>query len=167
MQRTFALFAFTAMLAMTAQATAHDHAHGKGPLAASAQSAGFGNTGQAKDISRVVEVDMRDTMRFAPDKLTFNAGETVRLHLRNTGALMHEFVLGTQQEILEHRDMMRTMPTMKHDDANAVSVAPGGTADLIWRFDRSGTFEYACLIPGHWEAGMRGTIAVNTPLQHR
>ena len=85
----------------------------------------------------------------------------MHLHISNRGKLLHEFVLGTQEEIDEHAEMMRQMPGMKHADASSVGVAPGKTADIIWKFTASGKFVYACLVPGHREAGMLGTITVN------
>lgn len=84
----------------------------------------------------------------------------MRLHIVNDGKLAHEFVLGTRQEIDEHARMMRKMPDMDHHDPGAVRLAPGQSADLLWQFDRAGEFAYACLIPGHREAGMRGKVVV-------
>jgi uncharacterized cupredoxin-like copper-binding protein len=144
-----------------AVAISHGHEPGKSGIATPASRTEYGSPGNAKEVTRVVELSLRDTMRIEPGRLSVKQGETLRLRIRNKGAVAHEFVLGTQKEILEHRDMMRTMPTMKNDEANAVSVAPGSTAELVWRFDKPGTFLYACLIPGHWEAGMQGTVTVN------
>ena len=145
----------------------HEPASGTSSKAAAAEETEYGMAGNARDAKRIIEISLLDTMRISPDHLGFKQGETVRLRIRNTGAVAHEFVLGTQKEILEHRDMMRTMPTMKSDEANAVGVTPGGTADLIWRFSKPGAFLYACLIPGHWEAGMQGTITVTAPAKPR
>jgi uncharacterized cupredoxin-like copper-binding protein len=123
----------------------------------------FGQPGAAKDVSRTVAIAMNDTMRFQPDKLNFNRGETVRLRIGNTGKLPHEFVLGTKAEIAEHAAMMRKHPGMIHADANAARLAPGKQADVIWKFSKAGTFFFACLVPGHWEAGMQGTVTVAEP----
>jgi len=49
---------------------------------------------------------------------------------------------------------------MEHTDPNRLSVDPGKTGTLVWQFTRAGTFDFACLQPGHFEAGMRGKIAV-------
>ena len=144
-----------------------EHAQGKSAKTAATQSTEFGSPGNARDVSRIIELSLRDTMRIEPNRLSALQGETWRLRIRNTGAVAHEFVLGTQAEIIEHRDMMRTMPAMMHDDANAVSVAPGATAELIWRFSKPGTFLYACLVPGHWEAGMQGTVTVSATARPR
>ena len=161
-------YALTLLLVLALGTTAaqigfsHEHGQGKSAVAAANTATGFGSPGNAKDVSRDIELSLRDTMRIEPAQLSVKQGETLRLRIRNTGAVPHEFVLGTQEEIIEHRDMMRKMPTMMHNDANAVSVAPGRTADLIWRFSKPGTFLYACLVPGHWEAGMQGTVTVST-----
>lgn len=151
-----------ALLAGAQGAWAHDdkqHAQGAAHSAAP-QAGSFGQPGTAKNVTRTVAIHMTDTMRFTPGALTFKRGETVRLHIVNDGKLPHEFILGTRQEIAEHTDMMRRMPGMVHADANAVSVAPGKSADSVWKFSVAGTFLYACLVPGHHEAGMQGIVTV-------
>jgi uncharacterized cupredoxin-like copper-binding protein len=120
----------------------------------------FGQPGKARDVSRTVTVTLRDAMRFEPAALRFTRGQTVRFHVINPGELPHEFVLGTREEITEHAKEMRAMPNMTHTDPNAVRVEPGQSADLIWRFSVAGQFLYSCLLPGHWEAGMQGTVTV-------
>ena len=145
----------------------HGHASGKRGRTAAIPTTEFGSPGKAKDVTRTVEVSLQDTMRIEPNELNVQQGQTLRLRIRNTGAVAHEFVLGTPKEIIEHREMMDKMPTMKNDEANAVSVAPGGTKDLIWRFSKPGMFLYACLITGHWEAGMGGTVTVSAATMSR
>jgi uncharacterized cupredoxin-like copper-binding protein len=51
---------------------------------------------------------------------------------------------------------------MEHDDPNAIRLAPGKTGDIVWSFANTGTFQFACLIPGHMEAGMHGPIHVQS-----
>ena len=87
-------------------------------------------------------------------------GEQVRFRLRNEGALEHEFLLGTAAEIDEHADLMKAMPDIAHNEPNARRVKPKVSGDLVWRFTTAGTFEFACLIPGHREGGMAGKILV-------
>jgi len=147
--------------AMTQAVSGHEPASQNTSMTAAAKETGYGTPGNARDAKRTVDISLLDTMRIQPAQLAVRQGETVRLRIRNTGAVAHEFVLGSKDEIIEHRDMMRRMPTSMHNDANAVSVAPGGTAELIWRFSKPGTFLYACLVPGHWEAGMQGTVTVS------
>ena len=100
------------------------------------------------------------TMKFTPDRLDVKKGEQVRFVLENKGTLPHEFRLAIVEDNDEHAKMMREMPDMKHHEANAVSLAPGKSTEMLWRFTRAGNFEFACLIPGHREAGMHGTVAV-------
>jgi len=165
MNRALPFFVLGILLAQAG--LCHEHEQGKSDHATATHATEFGSAGYAKDVTRVVELSLRDTMRIEPNQLSVQQGETLRLRIRNKGAVAHEFVLGTQKEIIEHRDMMRTMPAMMHDDANAVSVAPGRTAELIWRFSKTGRFLYACLVPGHWEAGMQGTVTVNAVTRPR
>ena len=80
--------------------------------------------------------------------------------LRNSGELDHEFVMATTGENLKHADAMKRSPDMEHDDPNARKLAPKETGEVIWKFSKAGEFEYACLIPGHREAGMIGAVVV-------
>ena len=122
-----------------------------------------GVPGDAKKPARTVTVVMSDgdgAMKFSPDRLAIKKGEQVRFIIRNEGALKHEFTLASVKDNDEHAEMMKKFPDMEHDDPNAKSVDPGKTAEILWRFTKIGTFEFACLIPGHREAGMHGSITV-------
>ncbi len=127
----------------------------------------FGKPGELKDVTKTIEVSMGDNMRFTPDKITVKQGETVRFVVKNTGSGPHEMILGTADELREHAEMMKKMPNMKHSDPSMVRVEAGNTGEIIWNFDLAGEFQFACLIPGHSEAGMKGVLVVNassTPL---
>lgn len=147
--------------ALAAPVFAHDQKHEMAGMATPAEA--FGQPGVAKNVTRTIAIAMTDAMRFNPDSLTFQRGETVRLRIANTGKLEHEFVLGTQAEIDEHAKLMRQMPGMVHADASSARVKPGQSADIVWQFSRTGKFLYACLIPGHREAGMSGRVTVTEP----
>jgi uncharacterized cupredoxin-like copper-binding protein len=127
--------------------------------------AGFsaGEPGNPKRPARVVQVVMREgdgKMLFIPDRVEVKRGEQIRFVLRNNGELEHEFVLATAEENLKHAEEMKKHPDMEHDDPNAKRVKPKKRDELIWRFTKRGTFEFGCLIPGHREAGMLGTVVV-------
>jgi uncharacterized cupredoxin-like copper-binding protein len=122
-----------------------------------------GEPGNPKKPARTVTVIMSDgdgTMKFVPDRVAVKKGEQVRFIVQNKGALKHEFTLASVQDNNKHAELMKTFPDMEHDDPNAKSVDPGKTAEILWRFSKAGTFEFACLIPGHREAGMHGTVTV-------
>lgn len=119
-----------------------------------------GAPGKVADVSRVVEVSMADTMRFAPSAITVKKGQTVRFVVKNQGQVKHEMVLGSPAELKEHAQMMQKMPGMEHADANTVALDAGKTGELIWHFTQAGTVDFACLQPGHFEAGMRGAVTV-------
>src|SRR5512134_237637 len=123
--------------------------------------ASIGKPGDPGKVTRDVEVEMSDAMRFKPESIQVKRGETIRFIVRNTGKLKHEMVLGTIKELKEHAELMRKFPEMEHADPNQVSVEPGKTGELVWQFDRTGTFDFACLVPGHFEAGMVGKIRVS------
>jgi uncharacterized cupredoxin-like copper-binding protein len=121
----------------------------------------LGKPGDAKMVSRTIEVGMGDDMRFQPANIKVKKGETIKFVVKNNGRLKHEMVLGSMKEFKEHAAHMRKLSEMEHDDPNAVSVEPGKTGELIWKFTRAGTFDFACLQPGHFEAGMVGKVIVS------
>ncbi len=100
------------------------------------------------------------TMSFAPGRIAVSKGEQIRLVMRNAGELRHELVLDSAEGNLKHKAAMAQNPDMTHEEPNGRVLEPKATAELVWRFTSSGTFEYACLIPGHYEAGMKGVVVV-------
>ncbi|SDY87295.1 Uncharacterized copper-binding protein, cupredoxin-like subfamily [Collimonas sp. OK242] len=123
-------------------------------------AAALGKPGVAGKVSKTMNVDMNDTMRFTPATISVKRGETVKFIVRNSGNIKHEMVLGSVKELKEHAALMAKFPEMEHSDPNQVSVEPGKTGELIWEFSKAGTFDFACLQAGHFEAGMRGNIIV-------
>jgi uncharacterized cupredoxin-like copper-binding protein len=104
---------------------------------------------------------MSDQMRFSPEEIQVRQGETIRFLLINAGTVKHEMVLGRRQELEAHAALMRKFPMMEHDHANQASVGPNASGEIVWHFTAGGTFDFACLQPGHFEAGMRGKIIVD------
>ena len=119
-----------------------------------------GQPGKASRVTRTIRLQALDTMRYAPEKLTVKAGQTVRFIAANAGQIKHEFVIGNAEEQRQHAAMMKKMPDMKHDERNAVSLEPGETKELIWQFSHPPKVEIACHLPGHYEAGMRAIVTV-------
>ncbi|QJW84488.1 cupredoxin family protein [Ramlibacter terrae] len=120
----------------------------------------FGQEGDPKRVTRTIRVGMNDRMRFDPATINVRKGETVRFVVANRGAVLHEMVLGTAQALKEHAEMMKKHPGMEHDEPSMAHVKPGATGDIVWQFTQSGEFQFACLVPGHFEAGMVGTLVV-------
>lgn len=141
------------------------HAHGDD---APAQNAGpvqreqtaWGIGGDAASVRRTVEIRMLDTMRYTPDRIDVQEGETIRLVMINTGQTRHELVIGTKKGLERHAALMQKFPNMEHEEPYMAHVAPGTTGEIIWTFNRAGDFDFGCLMPGHYEAGMAGTIHV-------
>ncbi|MCE0505941.1 cupredoxin family protein [Roseivivax sp. GX 12232] len=154
--RQFALSTALLGLAGTAFAAGSgDHSHGDMPA---------GQPGAAAEVTRTIEIRMIETaggMGYEPGALEVEAGETVRLAVTNAGALEHELVLGTEASNRAHMAEMAEMPDMEHDDPNALRLDPGESGEIVWTFTDEGTFQFACLIPGHMEAGMHGPVTVN------
>lgn len=128
--------------------------------ATQAEQKEFGIAGDPAKVTRTIKLSMTDNMRFTTRKLRIRQGDTVKFVITNRGAMQHEMVLGTAMALLEHAEMMRNFPNMEHDEPHMAHVGPGKTEEMVWTFNRPGDFEYACLIAGHFEAGMVGKIAV-------
>jgi uncharacterized cupredoxin-like copper-binding protein len=137
-------------------------AHGDGRHAAKQvkEQKPWGIAGERSAAKRSIEVGMGDDMRFRPARIQARLGETVRFVIRNRGQVMHEFVIGTRPELDAHAAMMLKFPDMEHDEPYMAHVPPGRTAEIVWTFNRAGDFDFACLIAGHYQAGMTGTIQV-------
>ena len=129
------------------------HGHGK-------EDSAVGRPGDPEKISRTIRVEMSDTMRFTPARITARRGQTVKFVVTNTGAVKHEMVLGTAAELKAHAALMRKFPEMEHADPNQIAVEASKTGEIVWQFTRNGTFDFACLEPGHYEAGMVGKVVV-------
>jgi uncharacterized cupredoxin-like copper-binding protein len=125
-----------------------------------AEPTAFGIAADPRQASRTIRVEMSDAMRFSPARITVRRGQVVRFVAVNKGQMLHEMVLGTREELAKHAELMKTFPGMEHDEPHMAHVAPGKTGEIGWKFTRTGTFHFACLVPGHFEAGMIGTVEV-------
>tara|TARA_R110002126_G_scaffold226044_2_gene370800 strand:- start:3188 stop:3694 length:507 start_codon:yes stop_codon:yes gene_type:complete len=123
-----------------------------------------GEAGKRADASKTVVVQMKETddgdMIYEPNSLDVKKGQTIHFVVKNKGELVHEFVLDNHSEIMEHKEIMAKFPEMEHDDPNSIRLEPGKTGNIVWKFTNAGKFEFACLIPGHYEAGMKGDLSV-------
>jgi uncharacterized cupredoxin-like copper-binding protein len=145
------------------QAQAHSpsaHKNHHAFATAPAEQKEWGIAGDPKRVARTIDIRMTDNMRFAPQNIQVKLGETVRLVAVNAGKVLHEIVIGTPQELRAHAEMMKKHPGMEHDEPYMAHVDPGKKGTIVWTFNRAGSFEFACLIPGHFEAGMIGRITV-------
>jgi uncharacterized cupredoxin-like copper-binding protein len=120
----------------------------------------FGQEGNPKKVTKTIKVDMTDAMRFTPSDVAVKRGDTVKFVVHNDGKVLHEMVLGTKEAIAEHAELMKKFPEMEHADANMAHVRPGKSGEIIWQFTKPGEFKFACLQPGHFEAGMVGKVVV-------
>ncbi|WP_298934277.1 cupredoxin family protein [uncultured Ramlibacter sp.] len=162
MKYTAHILALTLLFASGSVFTHENQAHAtpKQFDASQVEATPFGQEGDPKKVTRTIRVSMNDRMRFEPGSLTVRKGETVRLVVANKGAVLHEMVLGTAQALKEHAELMKKHPGMEHDAPSMAHVKPGATGEIVWQFTQAGEFQFACLIPGHFEAGMVGKVAV-------
>lgn len=159
--RYFRHLLLVGVLSASAATFAHnDDTHGPKSAAVKKEQKEWGIAGDAKAVKRTIEVGMTDAMRFQPDRIEVRQGETVRFVLRNTGQVMHEFVLGTKKELDEHAALMMKFPNMEHDEPYMAHVGPGKSGQIVWTFNRAGDFDFACLIAGHYQVGMVGQVKV-------
>jgi uncharacterized cupredoxin-like copper-binding protein len=162
-KRTLLITASAALLGAATLVRAHTaHAKKKASAAVWKEQTDWGIAGDAKNATRTIDCKMLDTMRFSPERIDAKLDETIRFRMRNTGRVMHEFVIGTRAENAKHYEYMKKFPNMEHDEPWMAHVPPGKTAEIVWKFNRPGDFEFACLIAGHYEAGMVGGIAVRS-----
>lgn len=154
------------LLASASTAFAHgNESHASAPTEAASRPAppvqkDWGIAGDARQASRSIDLNMGDDMRFSPALFSVKKGETLRLRVINKGQVMHEVVLGTKASLAQHAQMMLKYPGMEHAEPYMAHVAPQKSEDLVWHFNRAGSFDFACLIPGHYQAGMTGTFTV-------
>lgn len=124
-----------------------------------------GQPGKKSEVTRVIKVTMSETedgaMIFSPKQFKIKKGETIRFAIVNKGATDHEFVLDDHANMTKHKALMEKFPEMEHADPNSIRLEPGAKGEIIWKFSASGEFQFACLIPGHMEAGMHGPVLVN------
>ena len=157
--KTMQFIAVCALLAGASATFAHGNiSHTSAPIIKEQKA--WGIAGDAKNAQRTITLNMTDDMRFAPSHFSVKKGETLNLRVVNKGQVMHEMVLGTQASLDEHAQMMLKYPGMEHAEPYMAHVAAGKTEDLVWSFNRAGNFDFACLIAGHYQAGMTGRFTV-------
>ncbi|MBO0129115.1 copper oxidase [Agrobacterium tumefaciens] len=123
-----------------------------------------GEPGDATKVTQTIRVSMKETpdgkMIFTPNNFKVRKDQTIRFTVKNEGELDHEFVLDEEAKVMEHKALMEKFPEMEHADPNAIRLAPGKTGEIVWRFTNDGVFKVACLVPGHYDAGMHGDVTV-------
>ena len=146
-------------LALPAASFGHGNNDGHDPLFDPVDTE-FGSYKPGMEANRPVDVVMSDEMRFTPESIRVKQGEVIRFRHTNSGQLMHEFVLGTRASLDEHAELMKKFPNMEHSEPYMAHVKPGETAEIVWQFSKAGSFSFGCLIPGHYDAGMKGQVKV-------
>lgn len=158
--RIFLMASSTLVALASGVAFAHQGSEHTAGLNLTPTETSFGRTGNPKNITRTIEISMQDGLRFEPAHFTVREGDTVRLVVHNTGKMLHELVLGQTKDLDEHAALMKKFPGMEHDEPYMAHVAAGKNSEIIWQFDKPGTIQFGCLIPGHYEGGMVGSITV-------
>lgn len=160
-KKAFAILSLATALSSQAFAmeghAAHDHSTHNHATAVST----VGKPSDASHATKTIKVDLLDSMKFDfHNKMTINKGDVVRFVVTNKGEMNHEFSIGSEKEQKAHLEMMKQMPDMVHNDGNTITVKPGETKELTWKFTTKDTVVFACNIPGHFEAGMQHTVVI-------
>src|SRR5512140_1423172 len=158
--KSISIIAALAWAAAAPPATAHGTRQHARPATALKDQKPWGIAADDKPGLRTIEIRMTDNMRFTPDRLQVRQGETVRFVVRNDGKMLHEMVIGSKAHLDEHAALMLKFPDMEHDEPDMTHVKPGGNGRIVWNFNRPGEFQFACLVAGHYQAGMIGAIQV-------
>lgn len=148
-----ALVAAAFLVASSAAVASGNHAGGH-------DASAMGKPGVAAKVNRTITVEMTDNMRYTPSDIQVKQGETIRFVVKNSGQVPHEMSLGSEKELLAHLEVMKKFPGMEHDEPGKLTLAPGQQGDMIWQFTNKGAVNFACLMPGHFEAGMKGKVHV-------
>jgi uncharacterized cupredoxin-like copper-binding protein len=156
MHKIVLALAFSALSSAAFAGGTHSGGHG--------EAMKVGEAGDKAKVTQTIQVTMKETddgkMIFTPANLQVRKGQTVKLRIKNVGELDHEFVLDEHAKITEHKTVMEKFPEMEHDDPNAIRLAPGQSGEIVWKFTNGGGFQFACLVPGHYDAGMHGELKV-------
>lgn len=146
-----AALCFAAFSAQASGTHADNHGHSESII---------GKPAKMSQVTKTITVDMSDNMRFTPEKINVRKGDVVHFIVKNSGKVKHELVLGTPKELAAHYKQMLKFPGMVHEDPQTASVAPGQTGDIVWSFTNDSVVDFACLQPGHFDAGMKGQVIV-------
>ena len=154
--KTFSTILVAASFAAVSTGALASGSHGGGH----SEETAIGKAGVATKNTRTVTVEMADNMRYTPSEIQVKKGETVRFVVKNVGKVRHELSLGTEKELLEHLEQMKKNPGMEHDEPSKITLDAGKQGEIVWQFTKAGTVNFACLMPGHFEAGMKGQVKV-------
>lgn len=164
MKNVLKVLAIASLVVGSGQVAAHTEDRGKAskPKAnvTAVEEKPFGREGDPSKVNRTIAISMSDQMRYDPAEIRVKTGETVKFVVFNKGQVLHELVLGTMADLKEHAEFMKKHPEMEHDEPHMAHVKAGKKDDLVWQFNKPGEFYYACLMPGHFEAGMVGKVIV-------
>lgn len=143
---------FTLLSGAALASGSHADGHGK--------TDAIGKPGKASSVTRTINIDMNDTMRYTPASIDVKQGETIKFIVKNSGKIKHEMTIGAMKDLIAHAEQMKKNPGMEHDEPNTASLAPGKTGEIIWQFTTAGKVDFACLEAGHFDAGMKGAVSV-------
>ena len=118
--------------------------------------------------NRVTEITLEASgLQYQPATIEVTAGQPVKLTFRNNDSVDHDFSImeipmasmGATAEPMAGHDM----GSMTTDPQLHMVVAMNATNTMEFTPTKAGTYEFVCTVPGHKEAGMKGTLIVKQP----
>lgn len=163
MKKQTVLLAFALLISgINVQSQEHNHEHSDANSLSKKQQTEWGIADDSQAASRTVQIVMTDNMRFSPDSIQVQQGDVTKFVIKNDGKMLHEFVIGAKP-VLDRLAVLvaRSSDKVDHARSDRIHVAAGKAGELFWNFNRAGVFDFACLLPGHYQSGMVGKINVS------
>ena len=125
--------------------------------------------------ARTITIEGNDAMKFSPAAISAKPGETIRIVLKGVGtlpkmAMSHNFVLLTlaadattfANEAMKARATEYMPPARKGDVIAATGfIGNKETTEVTFKVPTApGVYTFICTFPGHFVAGMKGTLTV-------
>jgi uncharacterized cupredoxin-like copper-binding protein len=99
-------------------------------------------------------------LKFEPNQLEFAAGKRYKLTLDNPSNIKHYFTAKDFADVIWTQKVEAGRVEVK-GAVHELELKPGAEAEWVFIPLKPGVYELHCSVPGHAEAGMRGTIHIS------
>jgi len=106
-----------------------------------------------------LSLEMTD-LKFSTPALAAKSGELVEVALANKGSIEHDFSIAKLPGEKALRVGDRDTDVAKGNNEVHAHLRAGQTGVVRMRVSSPGAYEFFCTVPGHKEAGMKGTFTV-------
>ena len=114
----------------------------------------------------VVVMTVRDSMFFSLSNIAGATGQTLAIEFTNTSRLPHNIVIvdgdmavatEVNRNAINQADYLPAHPAVV---ASMPMVMPNQIGGIVWEPTQPGTYLFICTYPGHFDAGMYGTLTI-------